>query len=72
MNPLRIFYGNEPARTAVQDFLLATLREMAADLAVSGESTAGIKEAVVCVEKSFDKLQELYGTMPESVIPNSR
>ncbi len=72
MNPLERFYKDEPMRHAVHDFAIVMLRELAADKAFDGESTEGIQEAGECVEKLFDKLEELYTVKKEATITNSR
>lgn len=72
MNPLQLFYNDIPKREAVKSFMQNMLRELAADKALKGEDTSGIKEAGECVEKSFDRLKELYGKIDEEIIPNSK
>lgn len=74
MNPmiLKQFHENIPLREAVRTFMLAMLREVAADRAFTGESTTGIIEAKEVVDKSFDKLDELYGKIEKSEIPSPR
>lgn len=73
MNPiLKQFYDNESGREAVKQFMIEVLGEMAIEKAFEGIPTDGIQEARACVEKSFDKLAELYGKVKPSVIPNSR
>lgn len=72
MNPLQTFYINTPEKEAVQAFLLAQLREMAADMALDGEDVSGIKDAADLVTRTFDKLDELYGKIEEAKEQNSR
>ena len=69
---LKQFYDNEIEREAVREFMISVLGEMAVEKAFDGKSTSGIQEARECVEKSFDKLGELYGKMKTAVINNSR
>jgi hypothetical protein len=66
MNPLELFYRNEVEREAVKAFMKTCLRDVAADLALEGESTDGIKDAGVCVDKMFDTLESLYTTEKKS------
>lgn len=72
MNPLQTFYSNESQREAVKVFMIEILREMAADEAFETGNTDGYKEARVCVDKAFDRLEELYGIVKPVVIKNSR
>lgn len=73
MNPLlRNFYQNEKLREEVRQFMIERLGVMAIERAFAGEDTSGIKEARECVEKTFDKLEELYSKKEEPVINNSR
>jgi hypothetical protein len=69
---LRNFYNNESERKAVQDFQFEVLRELAADLALRGEDTAGIATAKKFIDKSFNKLSELYDKIEEVEVPNTR
>lgn len=72
MNPLQTFYTNTPEKEAVQAFLMAQLREMAADMALDGEDVSGIKDAADLVTRTFDKLDELYGKIETVKEQNSR
>lgn len=72
MNPLFTFYNNEVQREAVRAFFSGALREMAADYALVGESTNGIKDAHTCIEKAFDKLEELYAKVNPAITTNAR
>lgn len=72
MNPLQLFYNNEVEREAVKTFLIAVLRENAADKALSGEDTKGFQDAKECVEKAFDTLGKLYATIKTPKVNNSR
>lgn len=72
MNPLQTFYTNTPEKEAVQSFLMAQLREMAADMALDGEDVSGIKDAADLVTRTFDKLDELYGKIETVKEQNSR
>lgn len=71
MNPLQTFYNQTSMREAVQQFQVAVLRELAADAAVAGESTAGFKDANDAINRSFAKLEEMYGKVPAPVRRNS-
>jgi len=72
MNPLQTFYTNTPEKEAVQEFLMAQLREMAADMALDGEDVSGIKDAADLVTRTFDKLDEMYGKIETAREQNSR
>lgn len=72
MNVLKQFYDNENEREAVKEFMITVLGEIAIDRAFAGDPTSGIQEARECIEKSFDKLGELYAKIKPTVIPNSR
>lgn len=47
-------------RDEVYDFFVQTAREMAADDAMEGEETLGYKEVNRILEKSLDKLGEMF------------
>ncbi len=72
MSPLQTFYTNTPEKEAVQAFLMAQLREMAADMAIDGDDVSGIKDAATLVTRTFDKLDELYGKIDTVKEQNSR
>lgn len=72
MEILQQFYENEAQREAVKEFMITVLGEMAIERAFDGKPTSGIQEARECVEKSFDKLEEVYSTKEKAVINNSR
>lgn len=72
MNQLALFFQNIAMREAVKEFLVANLAEMAVDKTFAGESVSGIKDAKDCVDKSFTKLEEMYGKIKTVEIPNSR
>lgn len=72
MNPLQLFYNNEIEREAVKAFMFAILRENAADKALDGEDTSGFVDAKECVQKTFDKLDELYGRIKPPKPSNTR
>lgn len=72
MNPLRTFYDNTLEKEAVQLFLVEQLRELAADMAIEGEDTSGIKEANKLIIRCFDKLDEKYGKIEVLKDQNSR
>jgi proline dehydrogenase len=71
-SPLALFYKNSVEREAVQMFFVEQLRKMAANKAIDGESTVGIKEASDLVEEVFNELEALYGEKPEKKVQNSR
>lgn len=73
MNPiLRNFYANESERDAVKAFMIEQLALMAIDRSFAGESVVGIKEARELVDKSFDKLEQVYGIIKKPKEQNSR
>ncbi len=72
MNPLQTFYGNKPERETFKAFQLECLRELAADKAIEGLSTAGIKEAQEAIDRAYERLEELYGKEEPMIIPNPR
>jgi hypothetical protein len=72
MSNLKQFYDNETQREEVKAFMILCLQEMAVERTFAGEDVYGIKEARDLVEKTFDKLAELYGTIPKVISPNSR
>lgn len=71
-NTLRVFFNNQNERETVKAFLIETLKTMAGDRALLGESVSGIKDAHDCIVKAFDNLEELYGKIETISIPNSR
>jgi len=71
-NTLRNFYMNESEREAVKLFLLENLKELAWDRAFKNETVEGIYEAKELIERSFNKLDELYGKIDVVIINNSR
>lgn len=71
-NILRTFYNNEVEREAVRGFMVETLGQIAIERAFGGEATQGIQEARECINKMFDKLEELYDIIKAPVIINSR
>lgn len=72
MNPLLLFYNNETQREAVRNFMVETLAEMAVEKAFEGTDTKGMQEARECINKMFDKLEELYGIIEKPKEINSR
>lgn len=72
INHLVTFYNNKGEREAVKAFMLQNLSEIAVELAFDGKSVAGIPEAKKCVDKAFDKLDELYGKIETPKEVNSR
>lgn len=72
MNPLRNFYTNEHQRESVREFMVVTLKDMLVDTAFRGEDVGGFKEANELINKVFNKLEEEYGKIESSEIPNSR
>lgn len=65
MEPLAQFYANESMREQVKAFQLQQLRELAADTALEGEDTSGIRLANKAIVDSFDKMQAMYGKVEE-------
>lgn len=72
MDPLRTFYNNETQREALKEFMVETIREIAADKAIDGQDTSGIKEGRECIEQTFDKLEKKYGIIKERIIQNPK
>lgn len=72
MNPLQRFYGDKPMSEAVQAFMIQVLRDMAADQAFKGVDVSGIRDANMCIDKTFDKLEEIYGKIEHIEVPNPR
>lgn len=72
MNPLNVFYQNETQREAVKEFMVDTLKQIAVEKTFNGESVEGIMEAHDLIERSFNRLEELYGIIKPPVISNSR
>jgi hypothetical protein len=71
-NILSTFYNNESQRETVRTFMIEVLKELAVEKTFDGKETKGIKDARECVEKMFDKLEELYGIIKKPLITNSR
>lgn len=72
MDLLRQFYNDIHTREAVKEFMIANLRETAVEKVFNKGAVAGIYEAKKAIDKSFDKLDELYGIIDKPVITNSR
>lgn len=69
---LKLFYDNVHEREAVRAFLVEQLREMAADMALEGESVTGIKDANTLITRCFDTLDQRYGKIETLKDQNSR
>lgn len=69
---LKLFYDNVHEREAVRAFLVEQLREMAADMALEGESVTGIKDANTLITRCFDTLDQRYGKIETIKDQNSR
>ncbi len=73
INPayLKNFYENESMRETVKSFMVDVLKEIAVQKTFDGEETTGIKDARELVDKTFDKLKELYGKIdtPNPISP---
>jgi hypothetical protein len=72
MNPLNSFYQNVVMRDSVKAFMIEELKEMAVEKTFAGQETKGIKEARDCLDKTFNKLGQMYGKIEEPIISNSR
>ena len=72
MDILSLFYANESEREAVKEFLISVLGEIAIEKSFKREDVSGIADARDCIERSFDKLQELYGKKEKVVYDSSR
>lgn len=69
---LKLFYDNVHEREAVRAFFVEQLREMAADMALEGESVTGIKDANTLITRCFDTLDQRYGKIETIKDQNSR
>ncbi len=69
---LKLFYDNVHEREAVRAFFVEQLREMAADMALEGESVTGIKDANTLITRCFDTLDQRYGKIESITDQNSR
>ena len=69
---LKLFYDNVHEREAVHAFFVEQLREMAADMALEGESVTGIKDANTLITRCFDTLDQRYGKIETIKEQNSR
>lgn len=69
---LKLFYDNVHEREAVRAFFVEQLREMAADMALEGESVEGIKDANTLITRCFDTLDQRYGKIEIIKDQNSR
>ena len=69
---LKLFYDNVHEREAVRAFFVEQLREMAADMALEGESVTGIKDANKLITRCFDTLDQRYGKIETIKEQNSR
>ena len=61
LDHLKIFYDQESVRHAVRDFLHDMLDVSALHDVYKGNDVSGYKEARAIVDKSFARLEELYG-----------
>jgi hypothetical protein len=71
-NILRQFYNNETTREGVKGFLIDNLKQIAIDRTFDNKDIGGIADAKECIDKAFDKLEELYRAKPEIPDINSR
>ena len=69
---LKQFYMDVGTRETVKGFLISNLEVMAIDAVFNKESVEGIAVAKDLVEKSFNKLAELYEIKKDSIIESSR
>lgn len=69
---LKNFYSNEHQRETVKQFQLEVLSEMAVDAVFAGEDVKGFADAKKLIEKSFDKLNDMYGKIEGDIISNSK
>lgn len=75
MNPinlLAVFYRDEHTREEVKSFMLANLEEMAIQAVFEKKPVEGIAEAKELVDKTFNRLAELYAEPKKIVIESSR
>lgn len=69
---LKRFFDDSATREAFMQFQIQVLKEMAVDLVFDKKNIDGISEAKKVVEKSFDKLEEIYGKIEASEPETSR
>ena len=72
MNPLHQFYTDEHMREAVKNFLVTELEETTVERVFDKKDIIGIYEAKELIEKSFDKLDNLYGKKDNVIITSPR
>ena len=61
MKLLPKFYADFQLKNEVHDYLIATLEKIAIDKSFAGKYTNGIKEAKICIDSAFKKLEGMYG-----------
>ena len=71
-NLLGIFYKDEHTRNAVKEFMINMLEDMVIKKVFNNEPVTGIYEAKALVEKSFNKLEEIYEPPQKKVVESSR
>jgi len=67
---LREFQQDIQLRQEVYGYLLGHLKTHAADLAMDGKPTAGIKDAKDALDSAFNDLEVLYGQRQKKIINN--
>lgn len=72
MDILKTFYNDVHTREAVKEFLLSNLKEEAVERVFDKKAIAGLYEASKCIEKTFSKLEELYGEKPQLIQDSPR
>lgn len=69
---LRRFYEDKGTRDTVRAFQTELLKEMAVEKVFAGEDVSGMQEALMLVEKTFDRLDEIYGKIKSTEPETSR
>lgn len=59
--PISDFQADVEKRDSVKEFMIETLRDMAVNRVILGESTLGIKEAFELVEELFRRIDQEAG-----------
>lgn len=72
MNPLVAFQQDEHIREAFKAFMVSQLEEMAIEKVFDKKSIDGIYEARELVDKTFNKLAELYEPKKKANVESSR
>lgn len=71
-NLLAVFYRDEHTRNALKEFMILNLEETTIQKVFDKESVEGIAEAKELVEKTFNRLEELYGDKKKPKVETKR